>query len=99
MPEKLEWQANVAFRPDLRYERLADGFALTSRAYRHSLKGKPWYGALGDLIAEGESSAGEIITQVASGGVPLPEVMSMAQQLFDRGLFDDDLDGDCETES
>jgi len=90
MPAKLEWKVNVSFRHDLQYERLDDGFTLTSRFYRHSMKGKVWHGALGDLIAQGETSAGEIITTLASDGAPLLEVTSAMQKIFERGLLEDD---------
>ena len=89
MPERLEWKVNVSFRPDLQYERTGDGFVLTSRAYRHSVKGKSWYGALGDLITRGEASAGEIITTLAADGAPLLEVTSVMQKIFEKGLIED----------
>ena len=90
MPAKLEWKVNVSFRHDLQYERTSDGFTLTSRFYRHSMKGKSWHGVLGDLIARGETSAGEIITMLASDGAPLLEVTSAMQKIFEKGLLEDD---------
>ena len=90
MPLKAEWKDNVRFRPDLTFERLEDGFSLTSRAYRHSLHGKTWYAALGELIAKGETTRGQIIARFASEGVPLLEVTSILQKVFDKGVLEDD---------
>jgi len=90
MAEQLEWKHPVAFRSDLKYKRRADGFSLTSRACRNSLKGKPWYGTLGDQIDAGESTAGEIITTIAADGVSLPEVSSAIQNIFAKGLLEED---------
>jgi hypothetical protein len=90
MPLNPEWKDKVSFRRDLMFERLEDGFRLTSRAYRHSLKGKTWYAALGELIAKGETSRGQIITQLASEGVPLLEVTSILQKIFDKSLLENE---------
>lgn len=90
MPLTPDWQARLAFRRDLTFTRLADGFCLTSRARRHTLQGKAWHGALGDRIAKGDAARGAIITQLAAEGAPLVEVTSIIQKIFDKGLLADD---------
>jgi radical SAM family RiPP maturation amino acid epimerase len=90
MPLAPSWQIPLSFRPDLTFTRLEDGFSLTSKAFRHSLKGKAWYGALGDRIARGDATRGEIIVQLGSEGISLVEVTASIQKLFERGLLEED---------
>jgi len=90
MPLTPDWHARLAFRRDLAFTRLADGFCLTSRAHRHTLQGKAWHGAFGGRIAKGDAARGAIITQLAAEGVSLVEVTAMIQKIFDKGLLADD---------
>lgn len=89
MPAAPSWETPLSFRRDLIFTRLEDGFSLTSKAWRHSLKGKAWYIALGDRIARGDATRGEIIVQLGSEGVSLVEVTASIQKLFDKGLLEE----------
>jgi radical SAM family RiPP maturation amino acid epimerase len=88
MPEKLDWSTPLVFRSDLEYQRVPDGFTITSRVRRHSLKGRDWYGEFGDLVNAGGSSAGQLITDIAAGGTPLPAVQRAVDDLFNKGLLE-----------
>ncbi|MDQ5910611.1 MAG: Radical family RiPP maturation amino acid epimerase [Pseudomonadota bacterium] len=87
MPDKLAWQDPISFRSDLVFTRLEEGFSLTSRVRRHTLTGKSWYALLGELIAGDELSVMEITSRLASAGASLPEVASLINRLFDKGLL------------
>ena len=89
MPENMDWGDKIAFRPGLAYDRVGEGFTLTSRRIRNALKGKPWHGELGDIISQGSGTAGEAITNIAAGGVALPDVIAAVQKLFNKGLLAD----------
>jgi radical SAM family RiPP maturation amino acid epimerase len=81
----------VAFRPDLGYTRTDDGFKLSTRFNQRSLTGKPYLGLLGDLIQTANKTCTEIVSELAAGGADVFAVASTLQQLFDRGLLDEDL--------
>jgi len=50
--------------------------------------GKSWHGHLGDLVARGNLSRGEISTQLGARGVSIVGVTATLQTLFDAGLLD-----------
>lgn len=83
-----KWEETLSFRNDLSYKRMENGFSLTSRAFRHSLKGKAWYADLGDLIDKGESSRRQISTRLGAKGISLVEISAMIRKIFDKGLLE-----------
>jgi hypothetical protein len=80
----------LRFRQDLGYERKPDGFELHCRGGRVALAGFAGAGLLGDLLHAGRNSAGEITAELASAGTDVFVAADLLQQLYDRGLFDED---------
>ena len=62
MAEQPGWNEVVQFRFTLEFNLSDQGFVLTSRAFRHSLKGEPWYKEIGAMIAKGNKSWDDIVT-------------------------------------
>jgi len=89
MGEHLEKGNRLAFREDLTYERLEDGFALTSRYIRHAVKGNGHFLLLGDLICQKSLTTGEVTEKLIQAGMPLFEVITSLDQLYQKGLLSD----------
>jgi len=87
MPEELGWDKRAKFRKDLQYERTDAGFTLTAQTTRHRLQGRPWHPDLGDMIAGGNMSQGEIISRLAAAGASIVNVTATLQNLFNNGLM------------
>jgi len=88
MPEGLEWDGAVSFRRDLKFEKMNEGFALTACASRYALSGKSWHTQLGDLVAQGDLSRGEISMELGASGVSIVRITATLQKLFDVGLLE-----------
>lgn len=82
----------LRFRPDLTYRSFDDGFEVTSRSTRFALSGSPAAALLGELVASGESAPREIQARLIGAGANVFSAIGWIQQLFDRGLLDDDQD-------
>jgi hypothetical protein len=80
----------VGFRPDVAYESTPEGFTLRAARTLHRVAGPAFLGHLGRLLCEGDRSAGEVIGELVKDGADLFAVTDMIQQLFERGLLDDD---------
>jgi hypothetical protein len=80
----------VGFRPDVAYESTPEGFTLRAARTLHRVAGPAFPGHLGRLLCEGDRSAGEVIGELVKDGADLFAVTDMIQQLFERGLLDDD---------
>jgi hypothetical protein len=95
MPEDLICSDRVVFREDLTYHRLPDSFELHSRRYRTTVRGFPDADLLGDLIAEGNRTAGEVHAAMAANGADILVMADRLHDLFAAGLLNEDpkLDG------
>jgi radical SAM family RiPP maturation amino acid epimerase len=95
MPEDLICSDRVVFREDLTYHRLPDGFELHSRRDRTTVRGFPGAGLLGDLIAEGNRTAGEVHAAMVANGADILVMADRLHDLFAAGLLNEDpkLDG------
>jgi radical SAM family RiPP maturation amino acid epimerase len=81
----------VAFRSDLQYSSLTDGFSVTSHASRKSLVGSPHLADLGALIQAGGQTAGDIAAILAERhGVSLETCFHSLNKLYDAGLLEED---------
>lgn len=90
MPEDLVRGDVIAFRDDLTYQRLPDGFEVRSRGQRISVRGEPHTGVLGDLIHEGSKTSGEIQSAAVQAGADIFVTADRLHQLFELGLLNDD---------
>lgn len=90
MPELIPGTARAAFREDLRFTRVEDGFTLTRSGHEFSCRLHPFSLRLGELIDEGRHSAGEIMAQLVAEGANVLLVGNTLQRLFDLGLLDDE---------
>ncbi len=90
MPRQADGLPLLAWRRDLAYEPLPDGFTLENRFKRHTVKGQPFLAEMGKLIAAGRYSAGEVIDRLCQGGADFFGVQASLQDLFDRGRLDDE---------
>lgn len=88
--EQLNGQDRISFRPDLTYHPKSDGFELESSAVTHTFRGFSFAQQLGDLIARGDRTAGDIHATLVSDGVDVFLVAETLRNLFAEGLFDDD---------
>jgi radical SAM family RiPP maturation amino acid epimerase len=82
----------VRFRSDLKYCHGEENFTLESRAQRHIIGKGAGVVALGDLIARGTATPGELVTQAATLGTDVFRVAGLLDQLFDDGLLEEDFD-------
>src|SRR5262245_21620586 len=90
MPEEIGSADVLGFRDDLTYHRNPNGFELRTRNGRFALGGFPGAGRLGDMIHGGGMTAGEIQVEVTRSGADIFVVADAMQQLFDRGLLNED---------
>ena len=79
----------ISFRDDLRHEPLPEGFLLISPNQRHHIRGKPFLVQLGELIAAGNRTYGQIYNTLVQNGTPPFAVSGMIKNLFDKGLLDE----------
>jgi radical SAM family RiPP maturation amino acid epimerase len=90
MAEGIGPAAVLRFRPDLTYHHRADGFELHSATGRFGLSGFAGARLLGDLLAEGRMTGGQLQAALAPRGADVFVVADAVQQLFDRALLDDE---------
>ncbi len=77
----------LAFREDLSFERLDDGFAVSTSFKRYSMTGQDYLPALGRMIADGRATTGEAMSACLEKGADLGAVLSTIETLFERGLL------------
>ena len=90
MPEEIASAEVLGFRDDLSYHRKPDGFELRAAKGHSGLSGFPAAGELGDMIHRGDMTAGEMQAALTRGGADIFVVADAMQQLFDRGLLNED---------
>jgi radical SAM family RiPP maturation amino acid epimerase len=91
MPERLEAEAPLAFRPDLAYEAQPDGFVLTSRFNRHAVQGSPHLARLGELVHQGGLTSKQATDALVDAGMPIFHAINWLERLYQRGFLDDGL--------
>ncbi len=92
MPGSLRLNQVVLFRRDLTYERISNGFRLTSPTMSHTAEGRAIFGLVGDRIQEGNSTLAEII-DVAQEEAEYTSVVQTLNVLFNQGLLEEDIEG------
>lgn len=88
--EQLSGQDRLVFRPDLTYHPLADGFELKGSSLTHTFRGFSFARRIGELIAGGELTAGEVTATLVGEGVDVFLVAETLRNFHLEGLFDDD---------
>jgi radical SAM family RiPP maturation amino acid epimerase len=81
----------VAFRPDLRFTPLADSIQLTTRYSKTTVSNLPLLPAIGELVAEGTHSAGEIALLAEDRhGLEAARAFDVLNRLFHDGFLNED---------
>jgi radical SAM family RiPP maturation amino acid epimerase len=83
----------LSFRDDLCYRRSPEGFELGNAHGQSALGGFAGAGDLGDLIHEGNRTAGEIQAALMRAGADVWVVADTLQKLFQAGLLNEDPKG------
>ncbi len=90
MPDQLSADDVLSFRDDLEFQRLADGFHLEGASGKHWLKGGSMIASLGELVAAGDQTTGEIRDQLVRAGGDIFVITDTLHDLFENGLLNDD---------
>ncbi len=90
MPETVPPGDRLAFREDLRYEPLDDGFALHGVGVSYHTRRQPFDAALGALIHSGRHSGGEVLARLVADGADVFLVARSLQGLYELGVLNDD---------
>ncbi len=91
MPMSLAAEDRVAFRPDLTYDGdVEGGFSLTTNVHGFTMKGYAFAKRLGEMVARGDMTAGQISDVLVRDGHDMFSVANALQELFDYGVLDDD---------
>lgn len=77
----------LAFREDLVYEVLDDGFALRSRNLRHVVRGGPGLGLLGQALRDGDCTHAEVTAHMIRQGMGVLEAVGWVERLYGNGLL------------
>jgi radical SAM family RiPP maturation amino acid epimerase len=79
------------FRADLRYDPAADGFRLHAFGATTTVTGGPELRALGDALAGGDRTVGEIAVALEDAlDRPAPTTMGTLNRIFDDGVLDEE---------
>lgn len=89
MPSSLPIDKPVAFGDWLYYEKLENGFTLSTDCAAQSLKGDGFVSQLGDLIAEGIHTPLEIIDMLVEQGADIFGVRANLNELYEKGFLED----------
>jgi radical SAM family RiPP maturation amino acid epimerase len=90
MPEDLVETDVLRFRPDLGVSSTDNGFVAQTAAYRQTYANDEFGFRLGRMLESGDHTLGDIVRDLAGAGTHLLVIHQELQNLFDRGLLDDD---------
>ncbi len=90
MPLGVEPGDRIQFRPDLKYERLPDGFQLSTRFQTYKFRNDPYMQQLAEVILKGNQTAQEIAEQFNIWGVSSAHTFKSLNFMFNKGVFDDE---------
>lgn len=93
MPEHLGADDIIAFRPDIEFIPLAEGFELHSEYQLHKMTGAPHLRLLGSLIAQGKLTSWKVTEELMAQYPDILAITGSIQSLFEQGLLDDGLNG------
>ena len=86
MRERLAPEDQVRLWDDVQYERLEDGFRLTSRYRMQTVRGGPHHARLGDLIHEGTHTTAEITDELMQAGMPVLDAVACLDRVYQVGV-------------
>ena len=89
MQENISVEMLLSFRDDLKHVPRPDGFSLISPNQRHHFTGRPFLITLGEFIAGGDKTFGQIYDALFENGAPALAVSMTVKDLFDQGLLDE----------
>lgn len=87
MRERLAPGDTVRLREDVGYEGLDDGFRLTSRYRRQTLRGGPHHARLGALIREGSRTTSDVVGALIDAGMPPLDAARWLDRVFQTGAL------------
>lgn len=87
MPLHLPPGRRLRFWDDLRYERLPDGFRVTSRFRTQAARGTPHLGLLGDLIHAGTRTTAEVSDALIRAGMPVLDASGWLDRVYQTGVI------------
>jgi radical SAM family RiPP maturation amino acid epimerase len=90
MPLEVRPEHRLAFRPDLTYGSLPDGFQVSTWIKRQSFRGDPYLVSLGELVREGTKTADEVALVLDICGVPAARTYSTLNALLEGGVLDEE---------
>ncbi len=90
MPLSVNGTDPIAFRPALEYKREESGFTLKSCSHVHRISGYDSTGFVGDLIASGNKTAGEVLAAAIDKGADIFAVTATIRDMFNHGFLEDD---------
>lgn len=90
MPSTVREKDAIAFRRDLKYESLSDGFQLSNRIKTFKFRHESFLRELGEAIHKGGKNAEEIASMFAASGVSPDYTFYYLNLMFERGVLDDE---------
>ncbi|PKM76287.1 MAG: radical SAM family RiPP maturation amino acid epimerase [Firmicutes bacterium HGW-Firmicutes-15] len=91
MPEQVATDDILAFRKDLEFSPMLEGFQLCSRYQSHKMTGSPHLPQLGKLIAQGNLTSRRVLEELMVQHKDVFAIIASIQRLFDQGLLEDGL--------
>ena len=89
MPIDMPMAQPVSFREGLFYERIEDGFRVSSDCSAHSLRGDLFVSELGDLVAEGIHTPTQIIGILIDKGADIFGIRANLNDIYEKGFLED----------
>ena len=92
MTNQLPPEQPISFRRDLRHEQDERTFTLTARNRTYTVSDEVGSVPIGDLIATGALTPGEIVDRAAADGFAVAAIAGLIDDLYTNGLLEEDLD-------
>lgn len=90
MPSTVRPKDTIAFRYDLKYESLSDGFQLSNRIKTFKFRHESFLRELGETIHTGDKTAEEIASLFTALGVSPEYTFYYLNLMFEKGVLDDE---------
>lgn len=87
MGAHLAAEATVRLWDDIRFEPLDDGFRLTSRFRRQTVRGGPHHARLGELLSAGTHTTAEIVDALIREGMPPLDAAGWLDRVYQTGAI------------
>jgi radical SAM family RiPP maturation amino acid epimerase len=90
MPSSFPLDTRAAFPEVFSYRHVEGGFAISTAYDQRTLTGGPFISRMGDMIAEGSRTGYQILETLIEDGVDFVAATATFQELYDKGLLDDE---------